>query len=31
MTARTASVTLKPASIMPTDYGKRLSPDEFRT
>jgi putative heme-binding domain-containing protein len=25
-----ASVTLKPGSIMPTDYDKRLSPDEFR-
>jgi putative heme-binding domain-containing protein len=25
-----AEVTLKPGSIMPTDYDKRLSPDEFR-
>jgi putative heme-binding domain-containing protein len=25
-----ASVTLKPGSIMPTDYDKRLSPDEFK-
>jgi hypothetical protein len=27
---RLASVTFKPGSIMPTDYDKRLSPDEFR-
>jgi putative heme-binding domain-containing protein len=25
-----ASVTIRPGSIMPTDYDKRLSPDEFR-
>jgi putative heme-binding domain-containing protein len=25
-----SSVTIKPGSIMPTDYDKRLSPDEFR-
>jgi hypothetical protein len=27
---RLAGVTFKPGSIMPTDYDKRLSPDEFR-
>jgi len=28
--AQLRSVTIKPGGIMPTDYDKRLSPDEFK-